>query len=261
MKKQLLSLIFALPFLANAQFSESFDSGIPATWTIINGGDSGQTWASYSSYSALTTINPHSGAKFVGLRYGSTAHSDYLISPQVTVQAGVSDKLALWAVNGSSSTFLEKFDIKISTTTPDASAFTKTLASAVAPPTSWNRYTYDLSEYVGQTIYIGFYSSTTDLWFVGLDDIVVSNAATLSVIDTKDNKLNVYPNPVENYLNINVDSKSSTANIINVAGQQIKIIKLTAGENKVNFTDLPKGNYIVRVEDEGQSKSYRIIKK
>ncbi|WP_379969723.1 choice-of-anchor J domain-containing protein [Epilithonimonas sp. UC225_85] len=256
MKKQLLSFIFALPFFVNAQFSESFDTGIPATWTVINGGDAANTWTTYATN---LSINPHSGARYAGLIYGSTAHSDYLITPQFTVTTGVSDRLVLWGINRGAS-LAETFDIKISTTTPTASAFTTTIATAVKPATTWTKYVYDLSAYAGQTIYVGFYSSTTDIWFLGLDDIAVTNAASLSVIDSKSNKLNIYPNPVKDILNIKSEAKTNTVNILSFTGQVIKTVKLENGENKVDLSSLPKGNYIVRIEEEGQFKTFKIIK-
>ncbi len=257
MKKQLLSFLLTLPLAVNAQFSESFDSGIPSTWTVINGGDSG-TWETYAGFD--TTFNsPNSGAQFVGLKYGSTPHDDYLITPSFTVVAGLSDKLLLYGRNRGAG-LAEVFDIKVSTTTPTAEAFTANIATDVKPPTTWTRYAYDLSAYEGQTIYIAFYSKTDDVWFLGLDDISVTNAASLSALDTVNKKFSYYPNPVKDFLTINYEGKLTSVSIYNFAGQLVKSINAKSINSKIDLSKLPTGNYILRVEENGQFKSFKIIK-
>src|SRR5574343_130628 len=95
LKKLLLTLLIA-PITTFAQFTENFDGGttIPTGWTVINGGDT-NTWQ-IIDFSGSTTISAHSGTKAAGIAYGATAHADYLITPAITVTAGVSDFLSFW---------------------------------------------------------------------------------------------------------------------------------------------------------------------
>jgi hypothetical protein len=175
MKKITLLFLFLIGSvsLGYSQFSENFDAGttLPTGWSIINNGDT-NTW----SVSALSTA--HSLSNVATIVYDSAiAHDDYLITPQFTVTVGSSDLLTLWAKNRSN-TYPEPFDILLSTTGTAATDFTNVIATAVNPSTSWAKYSYDLTAYVGQTVYIAFHSTTTNQWQLYLDDISVLAAPT-----------------------------------------------------------------------------------
>jgi Cleaved Adhesin Domain/Secretion system C-terminal sorting domain len=165
----LIAFIFGIIASGSAQFIENFDAGvtIPAGWSVINGGDV-NTW----QVSAPGTGTAHSGTNVARIYYSTAAHDDYLVTPQFTVTAGLADRLSLWARNRSTA-FLEPFDILISTAGNTVADFTTTIAPAVSPPITWNKYTYDLSTYVGQSVYIAFHSTTTNEWQLYLDDIVI----------------------------------------------------------------------------------------
>jgi len=153
-----------------AQFSENFDASttLPAGWSVINGGDA-NTW----TVSTPGNGTANSGTNVVRIYYNATtAHDDYLVTPQFTVTAGVSDYLNLYARNRST-TFPEPFDILLSTTGTATTDFTTTIAAAVSPGITWGSYGYDLTAYAGQTVYIAFRSTTLDQWQLYLDDISV----------------------------------------------------------------------------------------
>ncbi len=174
MIKKLLFIGILMPFLGMAQFLQNFEGGntIPAGWTVLNGGDIG-TWV-IVDFSTSPTLTAHSGNRSAAIGYGSTAHADYLVTPSITVTAGVSDYLSFWA-RSRDPLFQEEISVMLSTTTPTAAAFTNTLIASVAPAggASFYKYQYDLSAYVGQTVYIGFYSQTTDMFYFDLDDVEV----------------------------------------------------------------------------------------
>ncbi|WP_079666343.1 T9SS-dependent choice-of-anchor J family protein [Soonwooa buanensis] len=166
MTKKLLFAIFALPMLANAQFTEGFEASpeIPTGWTVINGGDE-ITWSIAAVNSA------HSGAQMATIEYSSDAHDDYLVTPAIHVTAGVNDFFSFYG-RSRSAQWLENISLKISTTTPTKAAFTTVLDANIAPTTdAYIKYNYDLSAYVGQTIYIAFYSDTQDQFYFDIDDV------------------------------------------------------------------------------------------
>lgn len=169
MKKiTLLFLLFIGSITSSfGQFTEGFDAGIPGTWTVINGGDA-NTWVQFSTAPWIIE-----GTSSATITYSATAHDDYLITPAITVAAGVNDRFTFWA-RSYDPDYPEEFDLVISTTTPTAAAFT-TVVETVAPDsnnTTYTEYTYDLSAYVGQTIYIGMHSTTTDKWRISVDHVV-----------------------------------------------------------------------------------------
>lgn len=154
-----------------AQFTENFDAGttLPAGWSIINGGDTG-TW----TFGTPGSGTANSGTNVARILYDANiAHDDYLVTPQFTVTLGVTEQLSLWARHRSN-TFPEPFDILLSTTGNAATDFTTTIAAAVTPNTTWQKFTYALTAYAGQTVYIAFRTTTLDEWELYLDDISVS---------------------------------------------------------------------------------------
>ena len=155
---------------SSAQFTQNFDAGIttPVGWTVNNGGDT-NTWV-FGTPGAGTA---NSGTNVAKIVYDAAiAHDDYLVSPQFTVTSGVSEQLSLWA-RQRSDTFPEPFDILLSTTGTASAAFTTTIAAAVTPNTTWQKFVYSLTAYAGQTVNIAFRSTTTNEFELYLDDVVV----------------------------------------------------------------------------------------
>ena len=179
MKKHLLLGAFFLGtlFTANAQFTESFEGSteLPAGWSVINGGDAAQTWVIADLTGA--EIVAQEGTNIATIQYGATAHDDMLITPAVTVTDGVSDILSFWA-RSRDAAYPEVISVKLSTTDATAAAFTTTLIAEVAPEsgTAFYNYSYDLSEYEGQTVYIAFHSTTTDMFAFDLDVVSISDS-------------------------------------------------------------------------------------
>lgn len=143
---------------------ESFEGDIfpPAGWSLYNGGDA-NTWGIVAS--------PRTGLNAAGIQYdSSTAHDDWLITPALAVTADET-YFGFWAKNGSAS-WLEQFNVKLSTTTNEIASFTTTLASAVEPGATYTQYGYELDGYIGQNVYIAVQAISMDQLSLYLDDFV-----------------------------------------------------------------------------------------
>ncbi|HLA55026.1 MAG TPA: choice-of-anchor J domain-containing protein [Flavobacterium sp.] len=175
MKKiTLLLFTFILSNAGFAQFSENFDSGttLPSGWTVIDGGDEDNTWG-VIDISDEIGVDPHSGTNAATIFYDAeVAHDDYLITPAITVVAGVNDYFSFWG-RSLDIDYPEVIDVKLSTTGVAATDFTVTLQANVAPESGedYYKFAYDLSAYVGQTIHIAFYSSTVNQDIFEVDDV------------------------------------------------------------------------------------------
>jgi hypothetical protein len=178
MKKTLLILFFAFTIQGFSQFSQDFEGAtLPADWTVLNGGDS-FTWGLINM--AVSTVTPgvsHSGTKAVAIQTvqgTSVAHDDILVTPAITVTAGISDNISFWcrSINPS---LPENISLVVSTTTPTAEAFTTVIDPNVAPLSGkgFNNFSYPLTAFIGQTIYVGFKSTTINKRRFDLDDVVV----------------------------------------------------------------------------------------
>mgnify|MGYP003956025053 FL=1 len=96
--------------------------------------------------------------------------------------------------------------------------------------------------------------------------IVTFNATTTAVNDKLETKniLEFFPNPAENYINIEYKiEKHSKLAIVNILGEKIKEIDLSSsGFQRINVADLPNGIYFGRILAAGKlNKMKKIIVK
>ena len=163
-----LCLLFTIVMLSVGglyaiSLNESFGSAVfpPAGWKVINSGD-GNTWYRLANTQAHTSV-------CAAIDYSSSAHNDWLISPQLSPTIGDAT-FRFWAANVSSA-YLDRYNIKLSTTTNDQEAFTVTLAANIAPAYNWAQYNYSLSAYAGQTVYVAIQSISTNMGRLLIDDV------------------------------------------------------------------------------------------
>ncbi|MBU8883903.1 choice-of-anchor J domain-containing protein [Kaistella sp. DKR-2] len=173
MKKTLFSVLLALPFIASAQFSQNFDSGTttPAGWTVLNGG--GTSTFIFGPGAPGSAFSQPNAAQ---INYDATAHDDYLVTPAITVTAGVNDRLTYFVKN-QDPLFVESYDVRIATANTAPAFATATVVTPSAPaPSTWSYKVLDLSAYVGQTVYVGFHATSADMFRLLFDDIVSDTA-------------------------------------------------------------------------------------
>lgn len=119
-----------MPFLGFSQWAENFDAGttLPAGWAVINnGGANGWVFGIPDSGSAQSSAN------VATLTYDATAHDDYLVTKAITVTAGISDRLSFF-IKSRSSTFLENYEVLLSTTDQTKPAFATVLQATQKAP-------------------------------------------------------------------------------------------------------------------------------
>ncbi|WP_326985096.1 zinc-dependent metalloprotease family protein [Chryseobacterium sp. MYb264] len=90
-------------------------------------------------------------------------------------------------------------------------------------------------------------------------NVVISPAALATSEVVKKDNFGIYPNPVSDILNVTKVSNKATYEIHNTVGQIVK--NGTINNNKVNVTQLLKGNYIITIKDNNISESFKFIKK
>jgi hypothetical protein len=96
------------------------------------------------------------------------------------------------------------------------------------------------------------------------EDYMANIVESLSTNNIQIQNLSIYPNPVENMLNVNVGSNSGlNYSIFNITGQIIFKGKFIGSNNRVDFSDLSKGVYFLQVLDKQLNKQniYKLIKK
>lgn len=177
MKKLLFSCLLALGVSANAQFSENFDAATtaPAGWSVINGG--GASTFIFAAGAPGSTLSAPNSAQ---INYDAVAHDDFLVTPAITVTAGVNDRITYFVKNQDPA-YVESYDVKISTVMPTTGADFTTFIKVNGPaPNAWTQVVLDLTPYVGQTIYVGFHATGTDMFRLLFDNVVNDTAPTVA---------------------------------------------------------------------------------
>jgi len=88
----------------------------------------------------------------------------------------------------------------------------------------------------------------------------VNDAAT-GLADTVIDGFVMYPNPVENVLNLNAQNTIDAVNIYNLLGQKVLSATPSTTQAQIDMSALPTGAYIVKVQAGEQIGSYNLIKK
>ena len=83
-----------------------------------------------------------------------------------------------------------------------------------------------------------------------------NNTLSSSNFQSNNLKLNLYPNPATDLINISLETELKSIEIYSLLGQKV----LTSDKNQVNVSNLSKGMYMVRVEDvEGSVSTQKLI--
>lgn len=134
-------------------------------------------------------IQPHSGLQFgacmASVPSGNQGNDDWFISPQVEI--GTDSKGAMftfWAKSYTDQYGLERFNVAVSTTGNDPGDFTVISGPGyLEAPIVWTEYSFDLSAYAGQAIYIAIQCVSFDAFVFMIDDLVIEPGVVPSDCD------------------------------------------------------------------------------
>ncbi len=150
---------------AHAQWiiNESFEGGtIPAGWTVYDANSDGSTFRAFNK-----ATHAHTGTYICFVdSYGNNG-SDWLVTPQVAIQAG--DVFNFFARSWYGT---EDMEVKLSTTGNAIANFNVTLGSVTGLGASYQEFNYDLSAWAGQNIYLAIHWQQDTYGFI-VDDVKV----------------------------------------------------------------------------------------
>lgn len=185
---------------------------------------------------------------------GATSNDQWLISPQIAVQANHALSFQVYWFGH----YQDNLTIKVSTTTNASSSFTTTLL-AVDTNTlihdAWKLFTIDISSYAGQNVYFAFNETIADNAadgaFLAIDLVTIDVASSISQVNQ--DMISIYPNPAYNTLNI-ANAINPNVNIYNSLGELV----LSGNKNSFDISALSQGLYIVKVTDKNQTYTKQI---
>ena len=91
--------------------------------------------------------------------------------------------------------------------------------------------------------------------------VTITIGSCLSTNEIAQNETSVYPNPVQSILYIKAPKNISRVEIYNLAGQIIFQTKFNSKEVQIDFSKYVQAAYLLKVYENGTSKTYKIIKK
>ncbi len=210
-----------------------------------------------------TAWDVHGGAKGVyfitGVPSGpTTANDDWLITPQIDLTTYMGAEFSLWAASILDTWGLEDFEVAVSTTGTDPADFTDVIGTVNDTPLGFNQYTFDLSAYDGQQIYIGIHYISADVYALILDDFLVEEPS-LSIEGFEQNVVEHRFNPSTKVLALEAAVVLNTVAVYNMLGQKTLDIAVNNTETDINLSNLQAGIYIVKVNGNNASKTIKLI--
>ena len=173
--------------------SDNYDftnEGYTGTFIIYNASETTPSstengWEAHSGDKGFYCFNSNGDVS------GTPLNDDYIFTEQISL--GTGSELKLWA-RGLTDNYSggERFQVGVSTTDTTPASFTYLTPSPYQIPTlSWAEYTYDLSAYDNENIYITIHVVSEDEFVFMLDDV--------SVTTNVQNSIQVITNPTTSY--------------------------------------------------------------
>ena len=252
---------------------ESFEILPFNSWTTVNP-DGGTGWTQVAV--GTTPLPGWTGGEAIGFEGsgdyfayctwttgGASMNDQYLITPQMIVEEG--DEFRFYLFTHGADSYRDSLEILLSTATNDVADFTHALAKLVFVEDleTWNQYTYDLSAFAGESIYVAFREVVEDNIgegaFIGLDMVCFGDLEFVGVTPVERNtQLEVYPNPAKNFVTINGTGITEIF-IYNFIGQTVYHETVKESEFVVNTANFDEGLYIVKVSTEKGYESRKLI--
>ena len=124
---------------------------------------------------------------------------------------------------------------------------------------NWNRY----SHFVEEGNHTFKWSATANSIKLYIDHIVLLKEAYDNVNETTEinNTLKIYPNPTNDFINIEIDEEHSNDFIVSIYNSLGIKVRETWNENTISVEDLPSGIYFINVMSEDCSQTRKFLKK
>ncbi len=123
----------------------------------------------------------------------------------------------------------------------------------------------DLSDYLGESILVRFqFESDSGVSGDGFyfDDLTINivNDIGLSVSGISENPFSIYPNPVDDLLNIDTSLSSYTAELYTIQGQRVFVSENNTGAQTLDYSKYTSGIYLLKLTSKEVSQTFKIVK-
>ncbi|MBO7570873.1 MAG: T9SS type A sorting domain-containing protein [Bacteroidales bacterium] len=199
----------------------------------------------------------HGGTKFGCCMYATTPpNNDWFITPAIAITNGM--KFSFWARSANDTYGLEQFRVGISS---DDQNYTfidgNTISTSTSAPVDWTKFTYDLSQYAGQTMYLAIICVSSDVFAFFIDDIAVGTNADAETFEA--DNISIYPNPAKDIVNVNLPEANTQIDIVNVLGQIVKTVNTTSTNETISLEGMERGMYFFSIKMQDRTITKKVI--
>ncbi|MDR2834707.1 MAG: choice-of-anchor J domain-containing protein, partial [Bacteroidales bacterium] len=248
--------------LDNFSPCETYDGDGKATYSSENFDFTNEGYTgSYIAMNPSATTPSMSGnanwAAHLGNKYGACfsaiapPNNDWFILPKLLITTN--SEFSFWAKSVTNQYELERFDVLISSNNEQFSIISA--GAYIEAPTTWTKYTYSLSSYAGQEMYLAIRCVSNNAFVFAIDDISVSSTMIVAENLNLPN-INVFPNPSIGEFTVLAPEKS-VISIYDISGKHIQT--LTSSNATTNIHIQVAGVYFVNIKTEKGIKTERLI--
>ena len=226
-------------------------------WTLHDLNADGSSWSAFYDVDTATNDTNY----FMGYQYNfSNTADDWLISSCIDMRAGATYEISI-------NSFVAHFDwgiehlIVMMGTDNNPSSMTDTLIDVSTElDTTIKTFTDTFTAPISQSYYLGIKAaSDPDIWYLYVDDAMITQLTESSINDKVLSSVNLYPNPANDFVMVDLSNIKADVHITNIEGQLIKSIFNSQGLVKVNTKEMNPGIYFVRIENESGSINNKLI--
>lgn len=259
---------FVVPVFTFGQttiFNETFEGGIPATWTIVDNDHATLDASIASEYPTpwAAVIDPEDTSNTVascGTYFdpeGTTA-SRWLITPPINL--GAFGNFLHWKAKSQDPSYPDSYVVLLSSTGTDVADFTDTVYVRDYETEVWTSYTTQIdTSFDSTSVYLAFVDRSYYGYKLYLDSVSIEKWSTASLPknSTPANiEASIYPNPASDIVHIQSAVAVQRVEVYNLQGELVQLVS----ENMFSIRDLQCGLYILKIQTEQGVATKRLVK-
>lgn len=93
-----------------------------------------------------------------------------------------------------------------------------------------------------------------------MDGIGVINQQSLIVGEEEKHRISIYPNPANDFINVESEFKINTIQIYSTLGTLVKSYEKLSKNKTLDISSLPKGMYMLKVNSAKKNSLFKLIK-
>lgn len=245
-------------------FTENFDNGMPACWSVLDVDGDGYTWEPstepYSYYDGVDLSGTGYNDSYGFILSGSFSNAlgtaltpdNWLITPALVIPSSGAT-LSFYVAAQDANYANEHYGVYVSTTGTNPSNFTllyeEDLDADGGPRATgtWKQKMVNLP-YGGQNIYLAIrHFNCEDMFLIDIDDFSVTPGVG---VENHGLSTKIYPNPANTVLNINATSNINRVEVYNMMGQMVGMYEANDVNTQINTSSFANGVYTVKISTE-----------